>query len=39
MIVDFHNHFYPKAYMDELKREKGYASILKGRKRQATDTL
>ena len=27
MIVDFHNHFYPKAYIDELKREKGYASV------------
>ena len=29
MIVDFHNHFYPKAYIDELKREKGYASVFK----------
>ena len=27
MIIDFHNHFYPKAYLDELKREKGYASV------------
>lgn len=27
MIIDFHNHFYPKAYIDELKREKGYASV------------
>ena len=27
MNIDFHNHFYPKAYIDELKREKGYASV------------
>lgn len=27
MIVDFHNHFYPQSYMDELKRGKGYASL------------
>lgn len=27
MIIDFHNHFYPGAYIDELKREKGYASV------------
>jgi len=27
LIVDFHNHFYPKAYIDELKRVKGYASV------------
>lgn len=27
MIIDFHNHFYPKAYLDELKRMKGYASV------------
>ena len=27
MIIDFHNHFYPKAYIDEIKREKGYASV------------
>jgi len=27
LIVDFHNHYYPKAYMEELKREKGYASM------------
>ena len=27
MIIDFHNHFYPKAYLDELKRGKGYASV------------
>ena len=29
MIIDFHNHFYPGAYIDELKREKGYASVSK----------
>ncbi len=29
MIIDFHNHFYPKAYIEELKREKGYASVSK----------
>ena len=27
MIVDFHNHFYPQSYLDELKRGKGYASL------------
>jgi predicted TIM-barrel fold metal-dependent hydrolase len=27
MIVDFHNHFYPQSYMDELKRGKGYARL------------
>lgn len=27
MVIDFHNHFYPKAYLDELKRAKGYASV------------
>jgi aminocarboxymuconate-semialdehyde decarboxylase len=27
MIIDFHNHFYPGAYIEELKREKGYASV------------
>jgi aminocarboxymuconate-semialdehyde decarboxylase len=27
LIIDFHNHFYPKAYLDELKRGKGYASV------------
>lgn len=27
MIVDFHNHFYPQTYLDELKRGKGYASL------------
>jgi len=32
LIVDFHNHFYPKAYIDELKREKGYASVFKDEK-------
>jgi len=25
--IDFHNHFYPDAYIQELKREKGYASV------------
>lgn len=32
LIVDFHNHFYPKAYIDELKRVKGYASFSKDEK-------
>lgn len=27
MNIDFHNHFYPRAYIDELKREKGYARV------------
>jgi len=27
LIIDFHNHFYPKAYLDELERGKGYASV------------
>ena len=27
MIIDFHNHFYPETYLDELKRRKGYASV------------
>ena len=27
MIIDFHNHFYPKAYLDELKKAKGHASV------------
>lgn len=27
MNIDFHNHFYPKPYLDELKRDKGYASL------------
>ena len=26
-VVDFHNHFYPKGYVDELKKGEGYASI------------
>jgi aminocarboxymuconate-semialdehyde decarboxylase len=29
LVVDFHNHFYPKAYIDELRREKGYAAVSK----------
>jgi len=29
LIIDFHNHFYPGAYIDELKREEGYASVSK----------
>ncbi|MBS7630509.1 amidohydrolase [Candidatus Bathyarchaeota archaeon] len=29
MIIDFHNHFYPKAYIDELKKGHGYASVSK----------
>lgn len=27
LIIDFHNHFYPKAYLDELRRARGYASV------------
>jgi len=27
LIIDFHSHFYPKAYLDELKTGKGYASV------------
>jgi aminocarboxymuconate-semialdehyde decarboxylase len=27
-IIDFHNHFYPKGYVDELKTGKGYASMV-----------
>ena len=27
MNIDFHNHFYPKGYMDELSREEGYARV------------
>ena len=27
MIIDFHNHFYPETYLNELKRRKGYASV------------
>jgi aminocarboxymuconate-semialdehyde decarboxylase len=26
-VIDFHNHFYPKGYIDELKHSNGYASI------------
>ncbi|MDG7000800.1 MAG: amidohydrolase [Nitrososphaerota archaeon] len=26
-VVDFHNHFYPKGYVNELKKGEGYASI------------
>src|SRR5487761_94714 len=26
--IDFHNHFYPKGYVEELRNGKGYASIL-----------
>jgi len=29
LIVDFHSHFYPEAYMNELKKEKGYANLRK----------
>jgi len=25
--IDVHNHFFPKAYIEELKKEKGYASV------------
>lgn len=32
MIIDFHNHFYPKAYIDELRKDGGYASITKDEK-------
>jgi len=27
LIIDFHSHFYPKAYLDELKKGSGYASV------------
>ncbi|MBC8224111.1 hypothetical protein H8E65_05950, partial [Candidatus Bathyarchaeota archaeon] len=27
MNIDFHNHFYPKGYMDELSRGEGYARV------------
>lgn len=27
MNIDFHNHFYPKAYLDELSRAGGYARV------------
>jgi len=26
-MIDFHNHFYPKAYLDELKKPGGYARV------------
>ena len=29
LIIDFHNHFYPKAYIDELKKGCGYAIVSK----------
>jgi len=29
LIIDFHNHFYPKAYIDELNKGGGYASVTK----------
>ena len=29
MNIDIHNHFYPGAYIDELKRGEGYASVSK----------
>src|SRR5512139_1122744 len=28
-MIDFHSHFYPKAYLDELKRPGGYARVEK----------
>jgi aminocarboxymuconate-semialdehyde decarboxylase len=27
MNIDFHNHFYPKAYIDELSKSSGYAKV------------
>jgi aminocarboxymuconate-semialdehyde decarboxylase len=27
-VIDFHNHFYPKGYVEELKTGKGYASMV-----------
>jgi aminocarboxymuconate-semialdehyde decarboxylase len=27
LIIDFHNHFYPKAYLDELKKSRGHATL------------
>jgi aminocarboxymuconate-semialdehyde decarboxylase len=27
LIIDFHSHFYPKSYMDEIKKGGGYAKI------------
>lgn len=29
MIVDFHNHFYPKSYLDALKEGVGYAEVIR----------
>jgi aminocarboxymuconate-semialdehyde decarboxylase len=29
LIVDFHSHFYPEAYMKELEKESGYATLRK----------
>jgi aminocarboxymuconate-semialdehyde decarboxylase len=29
LIIDFHNHFYPRAYIDELKTGRGYATVSK----------
>jgi aminocarboxymuconate-semialdehyde decarboxylase len=26
-VVDFHNHFYPKAYIEEIKKGRGYAAL------------
>jgi hypothetical protein len=26
-MIDFHNHFYPKEYMDELSKPGGYARV------------
>jgi aminocarboxymuconate-semialdehyde decarboxylase len=31
LIVDFHNHFYPKSYLDELMKNEGYARVVKER--------
>jgi len=27
LIVDFHSHFYPKSYIDEIKKGGGYAKL------------
>ena len=27
LIIDFHNHFYPKAYLDELKQSGRHATL------------
>ena len=33
MIIDFHNHFYPKVYLDEVKQSGRHAALrLKGSK-------